>query len=326
MKKRTLPEARLPMLRMTMLHRAMLDKKYPNCRKMAEELEVSSKTIQRDIEYMRDVLALPIEYDALEHGFYYSGEVQEFPTVQISEGEMVALFIARHVLAQYEETPLVKSLRQAFAKITGQLTEHVDFQWEELSERIAFRRSNVSEDQIQWFETLSRSSMQGKKVLFDYRGIQDKAYKARTVCPYQLVCWNGDWYLVGWDEEREDWRVFSLKRIQNVQVQMESFERNADFNSELFWEESFGVYRGQLSERISIRFHGWAARLVTETTWHSSQKIQSTEAESVVITWNMQITPDVLRWVLSWGSHAEVLEPTSLKEKVYEEARGMVGD
>jgi predicted DNA-binding transcriptional regulator YafY len=64
---------------------------------------------------------------------------------------------------------------------------------------------------------------------------------------------------------------------------------------------------------------------VNENTWHHSQKVQSTEEESVVMTWKMQITPDVLRWVLSWGSHAEVLEPDSLKERVKEEARGMAG-
>src|SRR5690606_35612537 len=136
MTKKTLPDARLPMMRMMILHRAMLDRKYPNCRKLAEQLEVSSKTIQRDIEYMRDVLSLPIEYDAIGRGFYYNGEDHEFPTVQVTEGEMAALFIARHVLEQYEGAALVKTLSQAFSKITEPLKDYVSFQWEDLSEHI----------------------------------------------------------------------------------------------------------------------------------------------------------------------------------------------
>ena len=45
---------------------------FPNCRKISDELEVSSKTIQRDIDFMRDRLGLPIEYDPLRFGFHYT--------------------------------------------------------------------------------------------------------------------------------------------------------------------------------------------------------------------------------------------------------------
>ena len=81
------------------LHEKLKAGKFPNCRKLAEELEVSSKTIQRDIDFMRDRLNLPIEYDQLHFGFAYTEPVTSFPSIEVSEGEIVALFVAKKAMA-----------------------------------------------------------------------------------------------------------------------------------------------------------------------------------------------------------------------------------
>ncbi|HEY1582998.1 MAG TPA: HTH domain-containing protein, partial [Chthoniobacterales bacterium] len=108
--------SRPPLARMLQLHSQLLARKFPNCRKLAEELEVSSKTIQRDIEFMRDRLGLPIEYDQLHFGFVYTEPVTSFPNIQVSEGEIVALFVAQKALHQYQGTPFEAPLRAAFQK------------------------------------------------------------------------------------------------------------------------------------------------------------------------------------------------------------------
>ena len=83
------PSSRQPMRRMILIHMRLHDAAYPNCRKLAEEWEVSAKTIQRDIEFMRDQLRLPIGYDRERHGFYYTETVMNFafPAI-VSEGEV----------------------------------------------------------------------------------------------------------------------------------------------------------------------------------------------------------------------------------------------
>ena len=101
---------------MMQLHAQLQARKFPNCRKLAGELEVSEKTIQRDIEFMRYQLGLPIEYDQLHFGFVYTEPVTSFPSIQVSEGEIVALFIAQKALQQYRDTPFAAPLRAAFKK------------------------------------------------------------------------------------------------------------------------------------------------------------------------------------------------------------------
>jgi predicted DNA-binding transcriptional regulator YafY len=71
---------------MLQLHQQLQAGRFPNCRKLADELEVSSKTIQRDIEFMRYQLGLPIEYDQLHFGFFYTEPVTHFPSIEVAIG------------------------------------------------------------------------------------------------------------------------------------------------------------------------------------------------------------------------------------------------
>jgi predicted DNA-binding transcriptional regulator YafY len=70
---------------MQRLHEMLSANRYPNCRKIAAEFEVSTKTIQRDVNFMRDRLRLPIEYDGRHTGFRYSRPVDDPPIAFASE-------------------------------------------------------------------------------------------------------------------------------------------------------------------------------------------------------------------------------------------------
>ena len=98
---------------MLRIHQALQAGGYPNASKLAREVEVSTKTIHRDIEFMRDRLKLPIAYDNARWGYYYTEEVTSFPTLQITEGEMFAMLVAEKALQQYRgttfEAPLVSA-------------------------------------------------------------------------------------------------------------------------------------------------------------------------------------------------------------------------
>ena len=65
--------------RMCALRKLIAEGKHPNCRTMAEKLEVSPKTVQRDLDFMRDRMGLPIAYDQAKFGFAFTAPVTEFP-------------------------------------------------------------------------------------------------------------------------------------------------------------------------------------------------------------------------------------------------------
>src|SRR6266850_6348339 len=89
-----MPMSRPPLERMMRIHQEIQSGSYPNASTLATELEVSTKSIGRDIEFMRDRLQLPIAYDGARFGYHYTEEVSSFPTLQITEGELFALLVA----------------------------------------------------------------------------------------------------------------------------------------------------------------------------------------------------------------------------------------
>ena len=303
------------------IHARLKAGRFPNCRKIAEELEVSSKTIQRDIDFMRYRLALPIEYDALRFGFYYTEAVTAFPTIDVSEGEIAALFVAQKALTQYQGTPFERPLRSAFRKITDGLKDRMSFSWGDLENVISFHSAGASVADLELFEKVSNAVLQSVELHFEYRKLRSNRYEERRVNPFHIASLENQWYVFGEDLEREQLRTFALPRMRNARVTSSRFQRPADFSITDVLSGSFGVFEGGKKQRIRLEFDAFAARLVSERTWHESQRIKAARDGSITVQLELGGLEEIERWILSWGSHVRVLEPKELAERVYAEAQ-----
>ena len=66
------PSSRPPLERMMQIHRVVRDGEFPNATRLARELEVSTKSVHRDVEFMRDRLELPIVVEWVRNGYRYT--------------------------------------------------------------------------------------------------------------------------------------------------------------------------------------------------------------------------------------------------------------
>ncbi len=302
------------------IHTALKAGDFPNCRKMADELEVSSKTIQRDIDFMRDRLGLPIEYEPLQFGYHYTEEVASFPSIEVSEGEVAALFVAQKALAQYKGTPFERPLRSAFRKIADSLRDRVSFAWSDMEEAISFHSAGASVADLALFEIVSRGVLQSFELEFEYRKLESKGYEPRRVRPLHIACLENQWYLFAEDLARKDLRTFALPRMRNVHLTTTRFRRPPNFSISKVLSGSFGVFEGGKKHRIRLQFDAFAARLVSERTWHESQRFREAKDGSATLELELGGLEEIERWVLSWGSHVRVLEPLRLVQRVRDEA------
>jgi len=316
MKKRTPRLSRPPLARMLRLHEALKAGTLPNCRKLARTLEVADKTIQRDLEFMRDQLGLPIAYDAKRHGYHYTGEVAGFPSVQVTEGEMMALFVAQKTLTQYRGTPFERPLAEAFRKLTEGLRDQVSFDAANWEAFYSFRSAGVPLSDLAQFEVLSRALRDSVRVRFRYRKLRSTAAEDRTVEPWHLACVDQQWYLFGRDLARDGVRTFALTRMAGAEATADRFRRPEDFSPAALLEGSFGIFSGGRPRRVRIRFDAFAAQLVRERQWHPSQKLREEKDGSLVLELKLGSLPEIHRWVLGWGEHARVLEPADLLDLV----------
>ncbi|MBL9216741.1 MAG: WYL domain-containing transcriptional regulator [Opitutaceae bacterium] len=314
----SLPSSRPPLARMMRIHEMLQDGRQTNCTKLAEQLEVSTKTIMRDLAFMRDQLDLPAEYDAGTYAWRYTYPVKSFPTVQISEGELLALLVAQKALEQYQGTPYHDQLARAFDKLAAGLRDKISFSPAGTLRSVSFHQLGLGKADMKLFEKLSRAVNDSVEVQFDYRKPRQQGSEERRVQPYHLANRENSWYLVGFDLERKALRNFAVGRMQGLVVTGRKFTRPADFSPERHFGKAFGAFVGTGDYRVTVRFQPAAADQVRERFWHESQETTDLPDGGVEFTVQLGGLDEILRWILGWGDQAEVLAPEELRRMVAE--------
>ncbi len=303
---------RPPMERMWRIHQEVSGGGFPNCQGLSLDLEVSAKTVMRDVEFMRDRLGLPLEYDAVKHGFHYSAPVRDFPVMKVSQGEVAALLLAQKSLEQFRGTTFERPLAAAFRKLSHSLGGDMEIAWHELEQALSVRSSGAGLADMQVFDALAKAVMDGAEVSFAYHKLAGDKSEQRTVQPYHLGCIENQWYLFAHDGDRGAVRTFALPRIRAVERTGAKFRRPKDFSLTKILEGSFAVFEGGRATKVRVRFTGVAARLVGERVWHASQKLLPGKS-GLVLEMRVGLSPDLRQWILGWGAEAEVLEPDELR-------------
>lgn len=309
---------------MLKIHEYLASGRKPNCRTLASVFEVSSKTIQRDIDFMRDQLELPIIYDEVAHGFHYTKPVEKFPLLQLTQGEVVALLVAQKALEQYRGTPFESALAGAFGRLTELLPAPVSVSWNDLSAALSIRHGGVARPALRVFDVVTRALMEPQRLEFSYRKLSAEKEERRKVEPLHLACIDGQWYLFAHDLVRGATRTFVLTRMSRVKAGGKCSSQGRGFRLEEFLASSFAVSQGGMPENIKLRFHGAAARLVCERAWHRTQKCRPLRGGVVEMSLQVSPGPELERWILGWGGQVEVVAPRSLRESVRRQAQAFL--
>jgi predicted DNA-binding transcriptional regulator YafY len=319
-KTRTL-HSRPPLYRFQEIFHAIKTGRYPNRTKLAETIEVTTKTIQRDIDYMRYQMSLPIEFDFAKGGYYFTKAMTELPLFQLTEAEVVSVFVAQKALEAYKGTAFEQPLRTAFQKLqaaTG--SANVSVSWEDFDSAISFRQFSAYLPDATIFSELAKAIQNKEVVEFGYKKLDAKAFEKRTVEPWHLACVSGQWYLLGYDRNRKARRIFVLARMQKVSRTDQKFSNPRPANAEIqrLFRNSFQIWQSENAElgQIVLRFSGQAAQLVRERNWHASQQIQELAGGNLELALTLNSLEEIIPWILSWGKNCEVVRPVKLQRKV----------
>jgi proteasome accessory factor B len=310
---------------MRRIHEWINSGNYPNAVTMARDLEVTDRTVKRDIQFLRDRYGLPIEYHEERYGYFYTRPVDRFPVAAMTEAEMFALLVADKAIAQYHGTPFQKPLRMAFNKLTGQLDGKERYSLENLGLALSFRPFAPEDADLDAFRVITRALMERRALKFDYRNLAAKHWLRRHVHPCHLACIDNHWYLFAHDVNRQAMRTFALTRLARPQLTAEVFERPKDFDPDTYLRGSLAVMKGDKEEDVVIEFDAWATDLVRGRQWHSSQELTKRPAGGSRMRLRLNSLEEIERWVLSWGTHARVLAPAALRARVKRSAAAVAG-
>ena len=300
--------------------------KFPNATSLSKKIEVSSRTIQRDIEYMRDMYNAPIEFDAYKNGYYYTEENFYIKSVPLSEGELFSVAFFDQLLEQYRNTPLENDLRSVFKKIEMSLPNKITLDSSFLQNQITFIPDQMGTINPENFSKIF-SALKNRHVLdFEYRPLQKTTWMTRRINPLHAVCQKGNWYVMGFCHDKKDIRVFNFSRMQNVTESKEEFDIPEDFNPDKYFDKEIGIWLSATKKyTVELLISAEIGTFALERSWNKNQKIEQREDGSVWVSFETTQLPEVKRWVLGQGKTVKVLGPDELIAQVKEEVAVVLG-
>ncbi len=248
--------------------------KSPTANRIARFLEVSPRTVQRDIEFMRESLGAPIEWDQQRNMYFYAKPGFTLPNVELTEGELVSLLIGTRVMNQYKGTPFESDLKRAFGKIEAMLPEELSMRLGELASATEFSITAPRPSDLKTFQGLTDAVRNRKRLRIVYQSLASPKPGDRVVDPYRMACLDGAWYLVAYCHTRKEVRLFVPERISSFEETGEKFDAPMGFDFDEYMSGAFKVMRGPGKPRkVRLLFRGPLARYACERRWHPSQKV-----------------------------------------------------
>jgi predicted DNA-binding transcriptional regulator YafY len=304
-------------VRLIAIDTAVRENTFPNARTLGKQLDVTPRTIQRDIECARDQLGWPLEFDRKENGYFYSDRSFTPSLFKVTEGELVALLVASQVMKHYRGTPFEPNLRRALRRIEMLLPDQVDLSLDDLSSCLTVLPRVQTAYNPQVFSALLAAVRRSRQVRMVYWTASRNDTSEREVDPYDLVVApDDDWCLLGHCHLRHHIRMFKVQRVQSVEETGETFDRPRDFRARDYMADTFGTIRGEGTYDVALLFSRAYAGIIAEKEWHPGQVLEHQPDGTLVLRMHVNDLRLVKRWVLSWGPECEALEPAELIEMI----------
>ncbi len=321
---------------------------YLNCSTIAKAMEMSVKTVARDLDWMRDQWGLPLVYDARRHGFYLKETEGGFPLVPMTAKELFAVCMASQAIEHYRGTPLQQPLEQVFKRLSRQLDDEERYTLQSLDEVLSFRPFAPDEADLRVFEVVTEAVTERRALRFEYRKPGEKTARTRQVHPYHLMEFGGRWYLLAHDPklgrpvagkpnvglaadvalasdagDATTLRKFVLGRMQNVAMTEERFEVPEGFNAKAYFDASLGVMTGGGDYRVVIEMDAWLTDILRGRRFHPSQEVVELPGGGSQLRLRLSCLEEIEQYILSWGTHATVMEPVTLRERLFKTAEAL---
>ena len=284
-----------------------------------ETLGVSRATFKRDLEYMRDRLNAPIEWDRFEGGYRYTepagGPAFALPGLWFNASEAHALLMMQQLLSDLQPGLLEAQVRPLQARLRA-LLGSADHSAEEVERRFRIVAAARRRLAIRHFETVASATLRRRRLTISHYSRQADETTERTVSPQQLVFYRDNWYLIAWCHLRRDVRSFAIDAIVRAEPLDEATrEVEREVLDELM-QSGYGIFSGREVTWATLRFAPERARWVSAEVWHPQQRGAFDEAGRWVLELPYNDPRELMMDVLKHGASVEVIAPDALRARV----------
>lgn len=317
-----------PLVRQWILLRTLCARHYgATVKELSTEMDVSEKTIRRDLETFQTAgFPLAEIIEAFGRKKWHIDPAKYQPGMCFAYDEAIALYLGRRFLEPLAGTVFWEAAQRAFKKIRASFgknaLKYVD-QFATMFHQTMVGISDYSK-KAELIDDLMVGIEDHRAVFLTYQSLRATEPVTYDVYPYGLAYHRGSLYLIGRAPQHDEIRHWKVDRIDNAELTEIHFNRPEDFNLEEHLKGSFGIYHGDGDVQIKVRFSPEVARYVSESKWHESQKLKTEKDGSVIVEFHLDDTEEIKRWIMSFGKHAQVIEPRELRNEILGEWKDSV--
>ena len=276
---------------------------------------MSRRTVYRDLRALEGEIGIPLWNDGGRWGIV---EGAFLPPLRLTLDEAVAFFLAARLTAQFADR-YDPDTGAAFQKLAEILPPVVARHLERTIDVLASRPPD--ERLTRNLRLLARAWAERRVVELTYDTATyspGRPPRRSRVHPYliEASATTRALYLMGYDESRAAVRTFKLQRVLELSIAPDTFEPPDPAVVQEGLDRAWGVIADQEEVEVELRFDAEIAGLVTETTWHPTERV-TREADGSIV-WRARVpgTLEIRRWILQWGAQVEVLAPPELREEI----------
>ena len=302
--------------RLMRIHEQIEAGKYPNCSTIARDFGVSLKTAARDLDFMRDNWRFPMDYDKQRHGFFYWEKVLRLPWVRLTGAELFSVVLTKKLLEVCRGISVQQPLEQALSKMTQNLNDAERGRLERLDQAYSVWIPPCEGVDLDLLELATRATADRQGLRFRYRKPGQNRTEMRSVHPYHVDAFDWRVYVQAYDPHRGAERRFALDRMSEPELTGEKFEKPKDFDPKKAFSSSLSVMSGQGDHRVAIEMDAWLTDILNGRRLHDSQEVVRLPGGGAHLRLRLSCLDLIEQEVLGWGTHATVIEPVELRERV----------
>jgi len=287
---------------------------------LADELDVTTRTIRRDLAALQEA-GFPLFDERDDEGrvrWRLDGQVLKGLETGFTLQELCALYLSRNLLEAVGATPFQRDLTLAFRRLEKLLTPRMRQFLDRLPGVLAAKRGpraaapgGAASDAV---GKLLEATLHNRVATMTYHSVSSAATRQYLVHPYRLAFAQGGLYLLAFVPAYKDIRTFAVDRIKSVSLEKQTFVPNKSAGDEVF-ANSLGVNTGPAA-KVEIEFEPRVAPYVRARVWHASQQLREGAGGALVLSMNVCHDWALRSWILSWGPFARVLAPAALAKEL----------
>ena len=307
--------------RIQQLHRIFATHQRPvPLKKIAERLECSERTARRLIDDLQLYFSAPIEYSSEKNGWYYDVAAGKFelPGLWLTGAELQSLTLLLDVLEGVGKGLLGEELGVVERQIHRLLAER-GIAPSAFSRHIRVLPLGNRHLASKTFQQVGDALLRRRRLSIRYKSYSHQVSQ-RTVSPQTLVYYRDNWYLDAWCHMRNELRVFSLARIEAIELIEVPVQEIAEEVLRQHFGESYGIFAGKSTHIARLRFFPEIAREIALQQWHPEQRGEW-EGNDYLLSFPYGNPAELIGDILRHVPNIYVESPATLRKAVHERLR-----